>query len=272
MSIMAMLGVAATAGYAALQRGMRERAVISGVSALLRSAKERSAVDRVPTAVYCYNKLLRQADAKTGQNAEVAGVVTAIRRAGRLSRVAGKFLYDEFGDLDQGGNYEMLCDNMELSPDGKSHTSSELEKHAGMRLWRFPTSSEKMEYSVVADAVWLDASWQETLLSGGADGGSTNCLMAAFYDLGRSQHQPSWKVGTPYAFEIGEIQLPQGFVFGSQIPSDSSKIELVKAFVFDPSSQSDVAVDVFSTRPDSSGRPQKFRKAGHVTSSETESL
>lgn len=272
MSIMAMLGVAATAGYAALQRGMRERAAIAGVSALFRSAKERAAVDRVPTAVFCYNKMLRQANEKTGENAEVVGVVTAIRRAGRISFLRGKFLYDEFGDLEQSGGFEVLCDDEDLSPDGTVHNPSDLQDHAGMRLWKFPTSSSEMEYSIVADAVWLDTSQTVAIFSDASSGGETNCLMGAFYDLGRSQHKPNWKVGTAYGFEIGEIQLPKGFIFGSKIPTDSSRIELEKAYVFDPESSGDIAVDVYTTRPDTGGRPQKFKKAGQATSEETKGL
>ena len=272
MSIMAMLGVAATAGYAALQRGMRERAAIAGASALFRSAKERAAVDRVPTAVFCYNKMLRQANEKTGENAEVVGVVTAIRRAGRISFLRDKFLYDEFGDLEQSGGFEVLCDDEDLSPDGTVHNSSDLQDHAGMRLWKFPTSSSEMEYSIVADAVWLDTSQTVAIFSDASSGGETNCLMGAFYDLGRSQHKPNWKVGTAYGFEIGEIQLPKGFIFGSKIPTDSSRIELEKVYVFDPESSGDIAVDVYTTRPDTGGRPQKFKKAGQATSEETKGL
>ena len=106
MAIMAMLGVAASSGYASLQRGMRERAAVAGASALLKAAKERAAVDRVPTAVFCYNRLLKDASAEQDGNAVVVGVMTAIRRTGRISYIRGKYLYDEFGDLDL--TYEAL--------------------------------------------------------------------------------------------------------------------------------------------------------------------
>ena len=84
VGIMGMLGVAATGGYAALQRGMEERSAVAVAAALLRSAQERAHVDRLPTVVFCYNRLVK---APTGEdeNGVAVGVMTAIRRAGRLS-------------------------------------------------------------------------------------------------------------------------------------------------------------------------------------------
>ena len=63
VSIMALLGVASSSGYQAMVRGMRERGAVAGASAVLRGAKERACVDRVPTAVFCYNRMLREAGA-----------------------------------------------------------------------------------------------------------------------------------------------------------------------------------------------------------------
>ena len=61
-------------------------------------------VDRVPTAVFCYNRMLREATAD--DNAVVVGEAVAIRRAGRITRAQGNYLYDEFGDLDR--SYDRL--------------------------------------------------------------------------------------------------------------------------------------------------------------------
>ena len=63
VGIMAFLGLAATNGYNALQRGMAERGAVDAASAILKAAKERAQVDRVPTAVFCYNRMLREAGA-----------------------------------------------------------------------------------------------------------------------------------------------------------------------------------------------------------------
>ena len=100
VGIMAFLGTAATGGYNALQRGMAERAATDIATKMLAAAKERAIIDRVPTVVYCYNRLLREADSGDA-NAVVVGEMVAIRRAGRITRVRGQYLYDEFGDLDR---------------------------------------------------------------------------------------------------------------------------------------------------------------------------
>ena len=268
MAIMAMLGVAASNGYSTLQRGMRERAAVAGASALLVSAKERAAVDRVPTAVFCYNKMIRDNSAANDENAVVVGVMTAIRRHGRLSYVRDKFLYDEFDDLEL--TSEALSDDEEFSSDGRTHSAADLDKRAGMRLWKFPTS-ENMEYSIVADAVWCDSGIMETIFSGGANP-STNCLMSAFYNLSRSDYEPTWKVGDAYGFEVGEIQLPHGFIFGQTPPSSVGRIQLVKTILFDPDDNSDKSVEICSTKPNASGMPVKFKAAGNASTGENRKL
>ena len=269
MAIMAMLGVAASSGYASLQRGMRERAAVAGASALLKAAKERAAVDRVPTAVFCYNRLLKDGNADQDANAVVVGVMTAVRRAGRISYIRGKYLYDEFGDLDL--TYEALSDDERYSTDGETHSESELEDRSGLRLWRFPTT-EEMKYSLVADAVWCTDENIETVFSGGAAEGMTNVLMSAFYNLGSSKYEASWKVGDAYAFEIGEIRLPYGFIFGSNIPTDVGTDKLVQVMLFDPESETDESVEVWSTKPDPNGAPAKFKQAGTATSDEQKKM
>ena len=269
MAIMAMLGVAASSGYASLQRGMRERAAVAGASALLKAAKERAAVDRVPTAVFCYNRLVKDANAEQDANAVVIGVMTAVRRAGRISYIRGQYLYDEFGDLDL--TYEALSDDEDYSTDGESHSTSELEDRPGLRLWRFPTT-EEMKYSIVADAVWCDGTMLETIFSGGTAEGSTNVLMSAFYNLKTSKNEASWKVGDAYAFEIGEISLPNGFIFGSNIPTEVGTDKLVQVMLFDPESETDESIEVWSTKPTASGAPAKFKQAGTATSDEAKSM
>ena len=162
VGIMAFLGVAATNGYNALQRGMAERGAVDAASALLKAAKERAMVDRVPTAVFCYNRMLREAS--DDANAVVVGEAVAIRRAGRISRVQGSYLYDEFGDLDR--SYDRL----------QSGQQSDLQGRKGMRLWRFDDRRmNQMQYSVVADAVFDDDNmpgvsfmpWGDQLAGGG---------------------------------------------------------------------------------------------------------
>ena len=264
VGIMAFLGLAATNGYNALQQGVAERGAVDAASALLKAAKERAMVDRVPTAVFCYNRMVREAT--DDENAVIVGEAVAIRRAGRITRVQGNYLYDEFGDLDR--SYD------------RTRQVSELGERKGMRLWRFDDQPmNQMQYSVVADGVfddtdvpgWSFAPWGDRMVadSGGTQSSNVSIRACAFFDLGTSSHKPaSWQAGNGYGFEFQTLRLPAGFVFGQSIPSTLGSVVQVKAFTFDPANFSaNEQVDVYACRvEDSSGVPQPRRKAGTASS------
>ena len=132
-------------------------------------------------------------------------------------------------------------------------------------------SEEDVYATASADAVWCDFGMMETIFSGGANP-STNCLMSAFYNLSRSDYEPTWKVGDAYGFEVGEIQLPHGFIFGQTPPSSVGRIQLVKTILFDPDDNSDKSVEICSTKPNASGMPVKFKAAGKASTGENVKL
>jgi len=258
VGIMGMLGVAATSGYTALQRGMTERGAVAVASSVLRAAQERAHVDRMPTAVYCYNRLLRQAGGSE-ENGVVVGVMVAVRRSGRLSRVQGNLLFDEFADLDQ--MYDCVL------------SENDAKKGGGFRLFKFngtESGGGRMEYSIVSDQVVRDtASERVTLYSGaGRTGGrDVSLLSSAFLDLGTGRIKASgWKVGDGYGFVFNETQLPEGFIFGQSVPTSAGSISTPEVIVFDPDSDNEETVDVWRTRPGASGNPEKVNKAGTASS------
>lgn len=262
IGIMAFLGVAATGGYSALQRGMAERGAVAAASSLLKAAKERALVDRAPTAVFCYNKLLREAT--DDENAVVAGEAVAIRRAGRITWSDSKHLVDEF--LDIAGSYDVV-------------DQSDISRHKGMRLWRFDdVKMSDMQYSIVADAlVPIDNIQLQTYggwAEGSAAGNSNMTYMAyAFYNIGGSSHEPSaWRPGNGYGFEFANVQLPKNFVFGTSVPSKVGDIIQVKAFYFDPENPQDETVEIQFCMPDSSGLPKAHHKAGTASSKENQTI
>ena len=123
---------------------------------------------------------------------------------------------------------------------------------------------------MVADSVYCsdyDQVGEEkelTIFSGG-DGNLTNFIAAAFYNLNRSDHEPSWKVGDGYAMEFAELQLPEGYVFGGgEPPKKAGEIAEFAAVRFDPDSASSETVEIHVTRPDADGRPKPVRKAGQA--------
>lgn len=259
VAIMAFLGVASTSGYSALNRGIKERGAVAAASAMLRSAKERAQIDRSPTAVYCYNRMLKKENVREDQSAVVVGVMTAVRRSGRISYVQNDLLFDEFADLE-----------IYLPSEGSDDVSpSDLEKTGGMRLYYFSESQEKMQYSIVSDTTYKDEEQMVYTFSRG----ETNLVMSAFYNQKKSSHEPpGWKVGDAYGFEFAEIQLPPGFIFGKQIPTSEGEITTPKVFIFKPDSDNNESIDVWSTKPSSSGGAQAFRQAGKATSDEKEGV
>lgn len=261
VGIMGMLGVSAAGAYSALQRGMQERAAVAVAAAVLRAAQERAHVDRVPTVVFCYNRLVK---APTGDddNGVVIGMMSAVRRSGRISYVKGSLLYDEFADLDQ--TYEATDDENEAKEGGS------------FRLFRFGGGTpNRMEYSVVADMVVRDETSEMVTLFSGTGSGSleTNLLSSAFCDLGGGTiSSSSWHVGDGYAFEFAEVQLPRGFIFGRDVPSDPSQIREVKPIVFDPEDDADQKVEIWSTKPDANGYPKAFERVGSASSDSKEAV
>ena len=248
MGIMGFLGVAATGGYHALVRGMTERGVAASASAAMRAAKGRAQIDRHRVAVFCYNKLLREPSRDGMENGIVVGILVAVRRVGRLSGVSGKFLYDEFGDLE-------LC--------FESMPKEELEKREGVRLFKFNDGITKMEYSRVADASYLDQDIQVYLPQ---EDVHTNGYAGAYYDLGGSDHPAGWKSGDGYGVAFTELQLPDGYVFGTGIPSSLGEITISDIIEFDPESTSDKEVKIYSTKPSASGMPSAWQQIGSAKS------
>ena len=249
VGIMAMLGISATSGYHAVTRGMTERGVSASAAATLRAAKERAQVDRRHVAVFCYNRLLREPSENGMEAGAVAGVMTAVRRIGRLSAVSGRLLYDEFADLEH--CYECL------------ETTGDLEKRGGVRLFRINDNVSAMEYSRVADASYLDTETQIYLPS---EDMPTNVWAGAYYDLGGSDHGASWKVGDGYGIEFLEIQLPEGYIFGREVPSSLGQISSPTVINFDPEQDQTESVDIYSTQPNDSGMPAAWKKIGEARS------
>ena len=251
MGIMGFLGVAATSGYHALVRGMTERGVSAAAAAAMRAAKGRAQIDRHRVVVFCYNKLLREPSKDGSENGVAVGVLVAVRRVGRLSGVSGQFLYDEFGDLE-------LC--------FESMPKEELEKRDGVRLFKFNDGVSKMEYSRVADASYLDTDIQVYLPQ---EDVSTNGYAGAYYDLGGSDHPASWKAGDGYGVAFTEIQLKEGYVFGTSIPPSLETIAISDPIEFDPDDTSDKEVKIHSTKPSASGMPSAWQQIGSASSDDS---
>ena len=262
VGIMAFLGLASANGYNALKRGMAERGAVDAVSAFLKAAKERAMVDRVPTVVYCCNRKLR--DATMDDNAVVVGEAVAVRRAGRITRKSGQYLYDEFGDLERA--YDIPDD------------ASALANRKGFRLWQMDDRTiSAAKYSIVSDGIFKDDGQGIgvsflPLADGDASNISSNndIQVCAFYE--KSSHGSQWKVGTAYGLEFQTLRLPEGFIFESTPPSQTGQPDYKTPIYFDPekiSPQSgDETIDLYVCMPGTDGNQKMHHKAGTASSKE----
>ena len=261
VGIIGFLGLAAASSYSALRRGIAERGAVAVATSFLREAQERAHIDRLPTKVFCYNRLVKEPSGQEDVGI-VVGIMTAIRRSGRITAIGAgnKLLYDEYADLDS--TYEWV------------ETSADADQYGGnMRLFKFDASSD-MSYTTVSDLIVRDSeSVLATIFSGAIPGGATNLLSSAFFDRQRGQNVPSWKVGDAYGFEFAEVQLPDGFVFGKKdIPTKMGDIKIEKTYYFKANDDLNDAIEIWSTKPDGSGRPKIFKKAGEARSGKGKSL
>ena len=209
VAIMGLLGSASVGGYRAMQRGMEERGVIQNVNAFIKTAYERAQIDRVPVAVYFWNETLQE-ESQT-ENAIVVGKAVAVRRQGRISKVEGKYLIDEYGDL----RFSRLTTDEDTD---QEETSAEPSSDNGMYLYPMNGSAKDgtdLKRSVIAQST-VKRTYGPTL----ALGGTSEIEAYAFYLV--EEGKVSWECGDAYGFEFAEIQLPHGFIFGNTYQSDVS--------------------------------------------------
>ena len=255
VGIMSFLGLAATNGYNALQRGVAERGAVDAASALLKTAKERALVDRMPTAVYCYNRMIREATAD--ENAIVVGEAVAIRRAGRITRTNGNYLFDEFGDLDK----ERLVENSD-DEDGENVNSGSTENDNLVPIYKMNSRSSNGRSLVSQTTKNVTASNRDALLSSG-EVKDIPCYAFVLKNVGTAGE---WHVGDAYGLEFAEIQLPHGYIFGSSYhkrPQDKTSAGDYTLMWFDVSLNSgdgsdqgatgSSTIQIYSLRPGKSG-------------------
>jgi len=217
VAVMGLLGTVSTAGYYAAVSSMEVRGAKESVASVIQAAQQRAATDHVPTGVYFYNQLLREGS--VSHNASVVGVAVAVRAGGRVSCVidkGGKYLVDEFSDLDRGRKVQRRNMSAQDRSDLNNRSSS-------MRLYRIDTTNKKIEVSEVFDYVVERIDNIDTCDESFATvGGATTNIASYAYQIadGTSNSADSkWRAGDLYGYEIAVIQLPHNMIFGKTIPT-----------------------------------------------------
>ena len=268
IGIMGLLGTASVGGYRQMRRGMEEKGVIQDVNTLIRAAYQRAQIDRQPTAVVFWNETLRGESDDADESAIVVGRAVAVRRSGRITRVAGDILLDEFADLelsyqvdDGSGSSGSSKADMYLYP---MDDLSEIESSSDIRR----SLVETKVYPKNETPVYLSGVKTEQMGGGTESGESSGRLTIYGFKL-RNQNGVTWKAGKAYGFEFAHIELPHGYIFGgsSYAASSGNPVKPAGSLVFDVGYNSGngmtagstgglgsrTSIPIYALRPDTSG-------------------
>ena len=234
IGIMGILGTASVGGYRAMSRGMEEKGVMQDVNSLVRAAYQRAQVDRQPTAIFFWNETIRAATAD--DNEIVVGHAVAVRRSGRLTKVEGMNLYDEFADL----NLLYPTDDGTSSSSGGSNnkgasgsSSSDSDAWYLYPMDRISASNTQINRSLVAGTAYgkqMTLMYLTDLTKKDKDSGNLTVYGFRMIDQGGV----SWQPGMAYGFEFANIELPHGYIFESNYKKDvNNPIQEAGVMIFD---------------------------------------
>jgi prepilin-type N-terminal cleavage/methylation domain-containing protein len=219
MGIIAVMATMSIGSYFAVVRGMTDRGAIAAATSIISLAHERACIDLTPTVVYFYNELVREANKNAGVDAVVAGVAVAVRRAGRISRVNGNLLNDEYADLDR--TY------------GVAENANSMQGDT-FRLYRFDLN--RMQFSMVyAESVEDEIGNERYLVEHpvprgfrkeNGDNEDVNRLSVYSY-LCKDRNGVNWRAGDAYGYEFARIRLPDNYIFENLQPTSDDPIRVL---------------------------------------------
>lgn len=262
IGIMGFLGTISVGGYRAMQRGMEERGVMQNVNAFVEAAYERAQIDRQPTAIYFWNETLRAAS--DDETELVVGKAVAVRRQGRLSRVSGNRLIDEFADLNL--VYKTSGD------DDSSEGADAADKENTMYLYcldNMGSSQVQVKRSIVSNKVRKDSLNEQYMQGLPTDNAGSGAIESWGFEKVGDDDSVNWKAGSAYGFEFAELTLPANYIFGSSYSSNvDTPVQAAGTMVFgvgrnngDSTTGATVSgsVTVYALRPTSSGSLSPIR-------------
>ncbi len=214
--IMGILGTISVGGYRAMQRGIEERGVMENVNHFIRAAYRRAQTDRQPTAIYYWNETHQ--DENSGDTYVVVGKAVAVRRAGRVSRVVGQYLYSEFADLDR---ERLVVDSEDEDTDNTDSGSTSGENL--VPIYKMNSDGSCVRALASSTTKNVTGNNRETLLSRMA----AEEIPCYAYVL-QGDAAGTWNVGDAYGLEFAEIQLPNGYLFGTDYPTSADSAPTIK--------------------------------------------
>ena len=284
IGIMAVLATISVAGYNAASRGMANRGVLQSTISILRIAQQTCQIDRVPTKVLFFNQRLTD-DANNTDSSLYQGTAIAIKQAGRITIEPGSLgglLVDEFADWHQSypmtGSqnapgmriYRMKPDDQSKDINGCSVVVQPFVTHYALDDWMIQSGTTIKQWCT---AHRRDASDNRPQNASSSYVNNGNNYVWGFKErtgAGGGLGAASWEVGDPYGVEIARLDLPKGYIFGTNPPRDEKLTSATpKEVFFDPDelspSMSPGSVQISLMRP-SQGGP-KPHPVGTISSS-----
>ncbi len=285
IGLMAMLGTISVTGYFSAVRGMADRAALQDTISLIRMARQVCLIDQTPTAVLFYNHRLESASATGSGGADPAsgGTAVAVKMVGRVSYYNNNILLDEFADWNQ--SYPMMSSRATDEDSGmRFYRMSDLDQTiAGgidkcssiVSTYVVPVSDEFKAEKMIASNLQV-YQFCNTFKKNGSDNrrfSGSDMDNGNDYRWGHKVTKSNgiqWKIGDAYGVEIGLLNLPKGYIYGSpgNKPGSDTKIEAVPSLSFDP--RDATGFNDFELSPDrtisiSALRPAGWKAIGSIT-------
>lgn len=250
VAIMGLLGTASVGGYRQMQRGMEERGVIQNVTTFLSAAYQRAQIDQLPVAVYFWNETLSEENEANNETLKVIGHAVAIRQHGRISRINGQVLIDEFGDIEQ------------FDEDGKYY---DLDSDSTIRLYQMGGNATSRRFSEVKTVPRMVDSLNEFYVTRNpqndqnanriVDSGEKSGRIIQFGYERVKDNGTQWSNGAAYGFEFLTIDLPKGFIFGNEYSTSANDPirDIGTVITYRPGDKSTTAISLSSFQPNASG-------------------
>lgn len=218
IAIMASLSVVAIGGYRSATKGMKDRGALTVAQTFLDQVRQRAVIDRETISVYFYDDLMQKEDEANNRELIGSGVAIAVKGMGRVSGIDGKYIMDEFNDLNVGED--------ELDEEDEDEEDVADYDKSAMRIYRMADGkavdiSPKVEILTRSEVFLLtgqetgDQSTQSTP-------SSTNekkLYIPAYLAIGENP----FNRGDVYGSEFAAIRLPNGYFFGSSVPTTEGR-------------------------------------------------
>ena len=260
IGLMALLGTISIGGYFAASRGMKVRGAIQDTVSFIRHAQQVCLIDNTPTAVIFVNRYTAK------EEGEAYGTAIAIKMAGRISNIsksgksgtgksAGPMLIDEFADWNSSYPHDAGASGDERGMRLYNMTDIETRANGGidrisslMNNWTgYIRMADRQDCEVLLQAGMRTDDWcsiykknprdNREYSSIDYDNGNDFRWGLGFHPRNKGLNQAGWKIGDAYGTEIGVMDLPMNFIYGTREPTKNGTLDAasIAAVVFAPS-------------------------------------